>query len=244
MGRAFEYRRAAKEKRWDKMSKVFPKLGKMITLAAKDGADPETNARLRAAIMAAKAQNMPKNNIEAAIARAGGGDDNLRQVIYEGKAAHGVLLIIECATNNDKRTIANLKSYFNRAENAMILQNGSLEFMFAHKAVFEILNDEILRVFGEKMSENLEKIELFLIDFGLMELTFDGDTLQIFGEYFDFKNLSDGLKNLNLTPQTARLEYIPTQPISLNAEQMTEIDELLCRIEDDDDVQNVFTNLN
>src|SRR5690606_30981458 len=117
MGRAFEYRRASKEKRWDKMSKLFPRLGKAITLAAKEGGqDPEMNAKLRTAIMNAKAQNMPKDNIDAAIKRASGKDsENYTEVIYEGKGPHGVLVVVECATDNTTRTVANIKSYFNKS---------------------------------------------------------------------------------------------------------------------------------
>ena len=131
MGRAFEYRRAAKEKRWDKMSKLFPKLGKAITMAAKEGGvDPEMNASLRSAIKNAKAQNMPKDNIAAAIKRAQGKDaDSFSEMNYEGKGPHGVLVFVECATDNPTRTIANVKSYFNKAGGS-IVSNGSLEFMF------------------------------------------------------------------------------------------------------------------
>ena len=132
MGRAFEYRRAAKEKRWDKMSKVFPKLAKAITIAAKEGGgDPAMNAKLRTAIANAKAQNMPKDNIDAAIKRASGKDGVFSEITYEGKAAYGVLIFIECTTDNPTRTIANIKSYFNKTPNASILTNGSIDFSFA-----------------------------------------------------------------------------------------------------------------
>ena len=162
MGRAFEYRRAAKEKRWDKMSKVFPKLAKAITAAAKEGGtDPMMNAKLRTAINNAKAQNMPRDNIEAAIKRASGKDGIFSEITYEGKASNGVLIFIECTTDNPTRTIANLKSYFNKAPNASIVPNGSLEFMFSRKCVFEFANPQ----------GSLEDIELELIDYGLEELT-------------------------------------------------------------------------
>ena len=135
MGRAFEYRRAAKEKRWDKMSKVFPKLAKAITVAAREGgADPEMNARLRTAIQNAKAENMPKDNIENAIKRASGKDiDEIAEVTYEGKGPHGVLVFVEAATDNTTRTVANVKSYFNKAGGGFV-PSGSLEFMFSRKA--------------------------------------------------------------------------------------------------------------
>jgi len=139
MGRAFEYRRAAKEKRWDKMSKLFPKLGKAITIAAKEGGpDPEMNAKLRTAIATAKAQNMPKDNIEAAIKRATNQDAaNFAEVNYEGKGPHGTLVFVETATDNPTRTVANIKLYFNRYGGGLV-PTGSLAFMFDRKAVFEL----------------------------------------------------------------------------------------------------------
>src|SRR6056300_301916 len=138
MGRAFEYRRAAKEKRWDKMSKIFPKLSKKITIAAKEGGeDPDLNSALRTAILNAKAQNMPKSNIDAAIKRASGKDAaNFTELNYEGKGPHGVLVFVECATDNSTRTVANVKSYFNKAGGA-IVPTGSLEYMFNRRAVVE-----------------------------------------------------------------------------------------------------------
>jgi len=145
MGRAFEYRRAAKEKRWDKMSKLFPKLGKAITMAAKEGgSDPDMNSALRTAIKNAKAQNMPKDNIEAAIKRATAKDaEAYSEILYEGKGPHGVLVIVECATDNPTRTVANVKSYFNKAGGSVV-PNGSFELMFNRKGVFEFAKpDEI-----------------------------------------------------------------------------------------------------
>ena len=138
MGRAFEYRKAAKMKRWDKMSRIFPKLAKAITMAAKEGGgDPDMNASLRTAIQNAKAQNMPKDNIDAAIKRATSKDvEAYVEINYEGKGPHGVLVFVECATDNQNRTVANVKSYFNKAGGGLV-PNGSLEFMFSRKAVFE-----------------------------------------------------------------------------------------------------------
>ena len=138
MGRAFEYRRAAKEKRWATMSRVFPKVSRAITMAAKEGGpDPETNSKLRLAMQAAKAANMPKDNVENAIKRAAGKDaDNFTEVNYEGKGPHGILVFVECATDNTTRTIANVKSYFNKASGSLV-PSGSLEFMFERKAVVE-----------------------------------------------------------------------------------------------------------
>lgn len=234
MGRAFEYRRASKEKRWDKMSKLFPKLAKAITLAAKEGGgDVDTNAKLRAAVLNAKAHNLPKENIEAAIKRANGRDSNLSEISYEIKAQNGVMMIVDCASDNPTRSIANLKSYCNK-HNAQIVPNGSLEFMFNKKAVFEIaLNDEL----------NMEKIELDLIDFGLENIEIEDEKAILYADYKEFGNLSNGIKTLNLELLSSSLRQIPTSPIELNEEQTTELEKLLDKIEDDDDVQNVWTNL-
>lgn len=236
MGRAFEYRRAAKEKRWDKMSKVFPKLAKAITAAAKEGGgDPAMNAKLRTAIATAKAQNMPKDNIDAAIKRASGKDGAFSEMSYEGKAANGVLIFIECTTDNPTRTIANIKSYFNKTPGASIVPNGSLEFMFARKSVF---------AFSKPESMPLDELELALIDYGLEELeSLEDGSLIAYGDYTDFGALSEGLESLQITPTSAKLARIPTSPITLAETQIQELEKLLDKIEDDDDVQAVYTNL-
>lgn len=236
MGRAFEYRRAAKEKRWDKMSKVFPKLAKAITAAAKEGGgDPASNAKLRTAIATAKAQNMPKDNIDAAIKRASGKDGAFSEMSYEGKAANGVLIFIECTTDNPTRTIANIKSYFNKTPGASIVPNGSLEFMFARKSVF---------AFSKPESMPLDELELALIDYGLEELeSLEDGSLIAYGDYTDFGALSEGLESLQITPTSAKLARIPTSPITLAETQIQELEKLLDKIEDDDDVQAVYTNL-
>ncbi|HKK75867.1 MAG TPA: YebC/PmpR family DNA-binding transcriptional regulator [Saprospiraceae bacterium] len=235
MGRAFEYRRAAKEKRWAKMSRVFPKLAKAITVAAKEGGtDPEMNATLRVAIQNAKAQNLPKANIEAAIDRATGKDAvNYTEVLYEGKGPHSSLIIVECATDNTTRTVANVKAYFSKSGGS-IVPNGSLQFLFDRKAVFEF----------EKTDEmDLEELELELIDAGLQEIDVNEDTIYVYGDYTDFGNLSDALEKLNISPDKSNLKYISNSPIQLSEEQMEEVEVLLDKLEDDDDVQAVFTNI-
>lgn len=235
MGRAFEYRRAAKEKRWDKMSKVFPRLAKTITVAAKEGGpDPDMNAKLRTAILNAKAQNMPKDNIESAIKRASGKDAaNYSEVNYEGKGPHGVLIFVETATDNPTRTVANVKSYFNKS-GGQLLQNGSLEFMFSRKSVFEIA------VTGEM---DLEELELSLIDAGLEEMEQNGDTLYIYGDYTDFGSLSKAFEELGVEVKKASLQRIPNSPADFSDAQVEEIEKLIDKIEDDDDVQAVYTNI-
>src|SRR5210317_1807572 len=162
MGRAFEYRRAAKEARWDKMSKVFPKIGKAITIAAKEGgSDPDSNPKLRLAIQNAKAANMPKDNVESAIKRAEGKDAaEITEINYEGKGPHGVMIFVECATDNTNRSVANIKTIFNKS-GGELLPSGSLNFLFNRKAVVEF---EV----GEGM--DIEEVELNLIDHGLEEL--------------------------------------------------------------------------
>lgn len=234
MGRAFEYRRAAKEKRWDKMSKVFPKLAKTITMAAKEGGpDPDMNPRLRTAIQNAKGQNMPKDNIAAAIKRASGKDaDTFTEVNYEGKGPHGVLVFVECASDNTTRTVANVKSYFNKVDGSLV-PNGSLEFMFNRKAVFEL----------EKTDMDIEELELELIDAGLEEIEVSDEQMFIYGDYTNFGSLSTAIEEMNLEVKKASLNRIPTSPVEYSEEQLQDIEKLLDKLEDDDDVQAVFTNI-
>ena len=234
MGRAFEYRRAAKEARWDKMSKVFPKLAKAITVAAKEGGtEPDMNPKLRAAIAAAKAQNMPKDNIDAAIKRASGKDSaDIKTIFYDGKGAHGVQIIVECATDNPTRTVANVKAIFSK-NGGEILPSGSLNFMFTRKSVFEL----------DMPAKELDEIELELIDFGLTEIEEEDGVLYIYGDYASFGTLSEGIEKLGLEAKKASLQYIANSPVNLNEEQMNELEKLLDKLEDDDDVQAVYTNI-
>jgi YebC/PmpR family DNA-binding regulatory protein len=235
MGRAFEYRRAAKEKRWDKMSRVFPKLAKAITLSAKEsGIDPEMNPRLRSAILNAKAQNMPKDNIENAIKRATGNDvDDYTEITYEGKGPHGVLVFIECTTDNTTRSVANVRSYFNKIGGAMV-PNGSLEFMFDRKAVIEFV-----------APEGMEKddLELELIDAGMDDLEYNEENHVVYGDYTNFGKLSDKLESLGAEIKKANLERIPNSPVEFTDEQLVDIEKLLDKLDDDDDVQAVYNNI-
>ncbi len=234
MGRAFEYRRAAKEKRWDKMSKLFPKLSKAITVAAREGGvDPEMNFKLRAAIQNAKAENMPKDNIDSAIKRAS--DKELKDFIeqtFEGKGPHGVLIVVETATDNVTRTTANVKSYFNKAEGNLVA-SGSLEFMFERKAVFYL----------DKEGLNTEEIEFFLIDYGLEEIDTSGEEIVIYGNYSSYGNINKGLSQLEIKPSKSLLKRIPISPVSFSEGQLIDIEKMLDKMEDDDDVQYVFTNI-
>ncbi|UPT76890.1 YebC/PmpR family DNA-binding transcriptional regulator [Sulfurovum sp. XGS-02] len=244
MGRAFEYRKAAKMKRWGTMSRLFPKLGKIITMAAKEGGqDPDMNPKLRTAILNAKAQNMPKDNIDAAIKRASAKDAaDIKELTYDVKAVHGVQMIVECATDNNTRTVANVKAILARNGGEM-LTSGSLNFMFTRKCVF---------VFNKTDDMDLEELELELIDFGLEEIEEDiepqevGDDINIvrvYGDFTAFGELSKALEDMNIEVKKATLEYIANTPIELSDEQMEEVDVLIDKLEEDEDVQSVFTNI-
>ena len=234
MGRAFEYRKAAKMKRWGNMSKVFPKLGKIITMAAKEGgADPDMNPRLRTAILNAKAENMPKDNIEAAIKRASAKDTaSMAEVNFEGKAPFGVQLFIECATDNNTRTVANVKSTLSK-NGGELLTNGSLEFMFSRKAIFE---------FDKPVNMDLEELELSLIDAGLEEIEEEEGIVLVTADYKEFGNLQNAFEDLGIELKKAVLERVANTPIELNDEQLIAINKIIDRLEDDEDVQNIFTN--
>lgn len=235
MGRAFEYRRAAKEKRWDKMSKVFPKLGKLITIAAKEGGpNPDMNPRLRNAILNAKAENMPKENIDNAIKRAAGKDaETMVEVVYEGKGPHGVLVYVECATDNTTRTVANVKSYFNKAGGSFV-PIGSFEFMFSRKAVFECKT---------KAGLDIEELELALIDAGLEEIEQLDDSLFLYADFVHFGQLHGAIEENGLEIVKSSLQRFANNPVQFTDEQMADIDKMIDKIEDDDDVQAVFTNI-
>ena len=235
MGRAFEYRRAAKEKRWGKMSRIFPKLAKAITMAAKEGGgDPELNPKLRTAIQNAKGQNMPKDNIESAIKRATAKDtSDFVEMNYEGKGPHGVLVFVECATDNSTRTVANVRSYFNKAGGSLV-PNGSLEFMFNRKSVFEF----------EKTEEmDLEELELELIDAGLEEIDENEGMVYVYGDYTNFGTLSAALEEKGFDLKKSSLQRTPTSPVEYTEEQLEEIEKMLDKLEEDDDCQQVFTNI-
>lgn len=235
MGRAFEYRKASKLKRWGAMSKLFPKLGKIITMAAKEGGiDPDMNARLRTAIINAKAENMPKDNIEAAIKRATSKDTaSMLEVSFEGKAPHGVQLFIECMTDNNTRTVANVKNVLTKHGGEM-LTKGSLEFMFDRKALFE---------FPLKNGVDLEELELELIDAGLEEIEAEDGVVIVTADYKSFGAINSALESMNIEITKANLERMATSPIMLTPEEQADIDKILDKLEDDEDVQKVFTNI-
>ncbi len=235
MGRAFEYRKAAKMKRWGAMSRVFPKLAKAVEMAAKAGGpDPEMNSALRTAILNAKAENMPKTNIEAAIKRATGKDAaNYTDVNFEGKGPHGSLIFVETATDNNTRTVANVKMYFNK-NGGSLAPTGSLEFFFDRKAIFE---------FNKTEDMDLEELELELIDFGLEEIEEEEGIVLVTSDYTDFGTLNKAFEDMGIELTKAKLERISNNPKEFTEEEQEEIGKLIEKLEDDDDVQAVYTNI-
>lgn len=233
MGRAFEYRKARKFKRWAAMAKTFTRIGKEITIATKEGgADPDANTRLRAAIQNAKAANLPKDNIERAIKKATDKDQgDYKELVYEGYAPHGIAIIIDTATDNPTRTVGNIRSYFNKC-NGSLGTSGSVEFLFEHKCYLRIADE----------GQDIEEMELDFIDHGAEEVFRDEDEKEIvfYGEFTSFGNLQKALDDRNLEITNSGFERIPTTTKELNEEQTAEVDKLLEKIEEDEDVQNVF----
>ena len=217
------------------MSKVFPKMANLITMAAKEGgADPFTNAKLRLAIANAKAENLPKENIDAAIKRASAKDaQDIVEVNYEGKGPHGVLIFVECATDNSNRSVTNIKTHFNKNGGQMV-PSGSLEFLFSRKTAIE---------FPLTPGMNLEEIELELIDGGLEEIVVEDDLVTAYADYASFSTLTQAFEKLGIAAKKAELRRVASNPVELTEEQLEEVEKLIDKLEDDDDVQSVFTNI-
>ena len=236
MGRAFEFRKARKMKRWSKMAKTFTRIGKDIVMAVKDGGpNPETNSRLRQVIQNAKAANMPKDNVQRAIKKASGNDAaNYVEMSLEGYAASGVAVFVECTTDNNNRTVANIRSYFNKCEGSLGT-NGSLEFIFDRKGVFTL--DSL------QVEMDLEELEMELIDGGLEELEQDEEAITIYTDFLDFSNMTNILENMGLEVNSAELQRIPNNFKAITLEQAPLVLKLLDKLEEDDDVQNVFHNM-
>lgn len=235
MGRAFEYRKATKMKRWGNMARVFTKLGKQITIAVKDGgADVDNNPRLRVLVQQAKKENMPKENVERAIKKATSKDESdYKEVVYEGYGPYGIAIVVETATDNPTRTVANVRSYFNK-HGGSLGTSGSLEFLFDHKCVFKI---------AAKEGVSLEDLELELIDYGVDELEFDEGDIILYGEFQSYSAIQKYLEENGFEIHSAEFERIPNDTKELNDEQRAQIEKLLDKFEDDDDVQNVFHNM-
>lgn len=234
MGRAFEFRKGRKLKRWATMSKTFTRLGKDIVMAVKEGGpNPESNSRLRAVIQNAKAANMPKENIERAIKKASDKDTaNYKEVIFEGYGPHGIAILIETATDNNNRTVANIRSYFNKCNGTLGTQ-GSVEFMFDHICNFTIKGEGV----------DMEELELNLIDFGVEEVFEEEGNIIVYGPFESFGQLQKYFEENNFEIISSGFDRIPQVTKELTEEQQADLDKLLEKIEEDEDVQNVYTTI-
>jgi len=235
MGRAFEYRKARKMKRWGTMSKTFTKLGKEITIAIKAGGpDLETNPRLRVLVQMSRAANMPKENVERAIKKASSKDQaDYKEIVYEGYGPFGIAIIVETATDNPTRTVANVRSYFNKFHGSLGT-SGSVDFMFEHKCVFKV---------REKEGLDLEELELELIDFGVDEIFVEDGEIVIYSEFSFYGTLQKYLEDNGFEVLSCEFERIPLDTKELTSEQTDEIEKLLTKFYEDEDVQNVFHNI-
>jgi YebC/PmpR family DNA-binding regulatory protein len=231
MGRAFEFRKGRKLKRWAAMSKAFTRIGKDIVMAVKEGGpDPDANSKLRAVIQNAKAVNMPKDNIERAIKRAS--DKSLgdyKEVLFEGYAPHGIAILIETATDNNTRTVANIRSYFNKC-NGSLGTSGSVEFMFDHTCNFTVKGEGI----------DPEELELEMIDFGAEEVFTDEEGIHIYAPFESFGAIQKELESRDIEILSSGFDRIPQVTKELSEEEVADVEKLLEKIEEDDDVQNVY----
>jgi YebC/PmpR family DNA-binding regulatory protein len=234
MGRAFEFRRARKEKRWDWMAKTFTKIGKEISIAVKQGGgDPETNPRLRTLIQHAKTNNMPKDRVDAAIKRASSKDEkDYEEVVYEGYGPYGVAILVETATDNPTRTVANIRMYFTRGDGTLG-KTGSLDFIFTRKGVFRF----------DAAGVDKEELELEGIDYGLDEIEQEEGELVVYTPYQEFARMQKFLEEKGIAIKSAQLQRIPNTSVALTQEQEDEIMELIEKFEQDDDVTAVFHNV-
>ena len=234
MGRAFELRRGRKEKRWGKMSKAFTRLGKEIAISVKiGGGDPAGNPRLRVAIQNAKGVNMPKDRIEAAIKRASSRDEkDFQEIVYEGYAPNGIAIVMECATDNPTRTVANIRHYLTTVGGSLATA-GSLGFLFERQGGF-VMNAEGI---------NLEELELELIDFGAEEIAQDEDEIYVYTSFQDFIGMQRALEERGIAVTSADVQRIPTNTVELTDEQAEVVNNLIEKIEEDEDVQAVFHNM-
>ncbi len=231
MGRAFEFRKARKMKRWSAMAKTFTRIGKDIVMAVKEGGpNPDSNSRLRAVIQNAKAANMPKDNVERAIKKASDkSTGDFKEVLFEGYAPHGIAILVETATDNNNRTVANIRSYFNKC-NGNLGTSGSVEFMFDHTCNFRI-NPE---------GQDAEELELEFIDYGVEEVFVDDDGILLYAPFNSFGAIQKELESKEIEILSSGFERIPQVTKTLSEEQIADVEKLLEKIEEDDDVQNVY----
>ncbi len=236
MGRAFEFRKARKMKRWSAMAKTFTRIGKDIVMAVKEGGpDPDANSRLRAVIQNAKAANMPKDNVERAIKRASDKDQgDYKEVLFEGYAPHGIAVLVETATDNNNRTVANVRAHFNKC-NGNLGTSGSVEFMFDHTCNFKIKGEDL----------DPEELELELIDFGAEEIFIDEEdnSIMIYGPFGSFGAIQKELESREIEIISSGFERIPQVTKPLSGDAYAEVEKLLERLEEDDDVQNVYHSM-
>ena len=235
MGRAFEYRKARKMKRWGNMSRVFTKLGKEITMAVKSGgADPETNPRLRVLVQTAKKENMPKDNVERAIKKASSKDfTDYKEMNYEGYGPFGIAVFVETATDNTTRTVANVRSYFNK-HGGSLGTSGSLEFLFDRKCVYHI---------AKKEDMSIDDLELELIDYGVDEMEEDEEEVVIYGDFPHNAAIQKYLEDNGYEITSSEFVRIPKELKEVTPEQRESLEKLIEKMEDDEDVQNVFHNM-
>jgi YebC/PmpR family DNA-binding regulatory protein len=234
MGRAFEFRKARKMKRWSKMAKTFTKIGKDIVIAVKEGgSDPETNARLRAVMQNAKTANMPKENVERAIKKATDKDtSDYKEILFEGYGPYGIAILIETATDNNNRTVASMRNYFTHNGGNMGT-SGSVEFMFEKNCHFSIPKGEL----------DLEELEFELIDHGAEDVFEDDENIMIYGSFENFGSLQKELENKEYEILSSGLERIPSNTTKLSEEQEAEVEVLLEKFNEDEDVQNVYHSM-
>ena len=235
MGRAFEFRKARKLKRWGNMSRTFTRIGKEITICVKSGGpDPAGNSRLRALLANAKAANMPKDTIERAIKKATDKDaSDYKEIVYEGYGPFGIAILVEAATDNNTRTVANVRSYFNKY-NGSLGTSGSLSFLFEHKCVFHV---------KAKEGVSVEDLELELIDYGVDEVEQDENTIVISGAFEENSTIQKYLEDNEFEIESSEFVRIPNDLKEVTPEQREILEKLLEKFEDDDDVQNVFHNM-
>ena len=234
MGRAFEFRKARKLKRWSTISKTFTRLSKEIIISVKEnGSDPSNNSKLRALIQNAKAANMPKDNIERAIKKANdNNDENYIEILFEGYGPHGVALLIEAATNNNNRTVANIRSYFNKS-NGNLGTAGSVEFMFNHICNFRIKSENIVP----------DEIELEFIDYGLEEIEVENNEILLYAPFNNFGSIQKALELKEIEIISSSFERIPKNILLISSDKRDEVLKLIEKIEEDEDVQNVYSNI-
>ena len=234
MGRAFEFRKARKMKRWSNMAKTFTRIGREIIIAVKEsGPDPSSNSRLRAIIQNAKSANMPKENIERAIKKASEkSTDNFKEILLEGYAPNGIAILIEAATDNNNRTVANIRSYFNKCEGTLAT-SGSVDFLFNHLCYFQIKNEGI----------NTEELELDLIDFGIVDFNSHYGEINITANFEDFGSLQKEIDRRGLEIVSSEFEREAINVKTLEEDQKIIVDKLLNLIDEDDDVQNVYHDM-